>query len=105
MAKMEQASAYCDQCEKQVLIQRPGGPNHILHLLMTIITGGIWLIIWFFVASESKPWRCNQCGKNLGGGSNGWGIAGGLLVKNPDNFEGNETVKYQKGGGSFRLKR
>jgi len=25
-------------------------PNHILHLLLSICTGGLWILIWFKVA-------------------------------------------------------
>jgi DNA-directed RNA polymerase subunit RPC12/RpoP len=83
----EQASAYCDRCEKQVLIERPGGANHIFHLLMTILTCGIWILVWMNQATESPSWRCSECGKNLGWGSNGWGLIGSALTKKPENFE------------------
>ncbi len=28
--------------------------NHILHLLLSLLTGGLWLIIWFFVSTGTK---------------------------------------------------
>jgi len=28
--------------------------NHILHVIMTVLTGGLWLIVWFFVASSNQ---------------------------------------------------
>lgn len=28
--------------------------NHILHLLLSLLTGGVWIIIWIFVNSNSK---------------------------------------------------
>lgn len=35
--------------------------NHILHLILSIITAGIWIIVWFFVsmskADERKTYR------------------------------------------------
>ena len=58
---MEEGSGYCLQCERQVLIRRKG-INHILHLLLTIFTAGIWLIIWILTALIRQPWRCGVCG-------------------------------------------
>ena len=31
--------------------------NHILHLLLTILTGGLWLIVWFIVAQRNHGKR------------------------------------------------
>jgi len=28
--------------------------NHILHLLLSILTGGLWLIIWFLVGINNS---------------------------------------------------
>jgi hypothetical protein len=35
----------------QATIVKGHRPNHILHLILTIITLGIWLIIWILVAA------------------------------------------------------
>ena len=32
-------------------------PNHILHFILSILTAGIWLIIWLFIALGSKERR------------------------------------------------
>lgn len=40
------------------------GANHILHLFATIITGGLWLIPWIFVAS-SGHYVCPKCGGRI----------------------------------------
>jgi Protein of unknown function (DUF2510) len=32
-----------------------GGPNHVLHLLLTIVTCGWWLPVWIIVAICSRP--------------------------------------------------
>lgn len=37
-------------------------PNHILHLLLTIFTGGLWLIVWIIVANGAKGPICSRCG-------------------------------------------
>jgi DNA-directed RNA polymerase subunit RPC12/RpoP len=73
----KQTSLICENCRKQTLHIKQT-PNHILHLLLTIITGGIWLIVWIpiiFFGSD-KPWRCSVCGSKAAG--SGWGVAGSI---------------------------
>jgi hypothetical protein len=38
------------------------GTNHILHLLLTLVTFGVWLIFWFGSTVKFGGWRCTQCG-------------------------------------------
>ncbi|ATG73659.1 hypothetical protein AN401_07145 [Zobellella denitrificans] len=57
----EKKSAYCKSCERRVVVFRKG-TNHILHLLLSIITFGLWLIIWFGCAVKFGGWRCTECG-------------------------------------------
>jgi hypothetical protein len=57
----KQTQKYCKYCEDYVLATRRE-TNHILHLLLTLITGGIWFIIWIIVAMNTDKWRCTQCG-------------------------------------------
>ena len=33
-----------------------------MHLLLSIVTFGLWLIVWFFVG-RGKAWQCNECGR------------------------------------------
>ena len=38
-------------------------PNHLLHLVLSILTGGLWLIIWLILTLKSAGnYRCTQCG-------------------------------------------
>ncbi|VGO14779.1 hypothetical protein PDESU_03348 [Pontiella desulfatans] len=37
-------------------------PSHILHLLLSIITGGIWLIVWLILLLKPQAWHCATCG-------------------------------------------
>ncbi|KQV83655.1 hypothetical protein ASC90_20440 [Rhizobium sp. Root1220] len=42
-------------------------PNHVLHLLLTIVTGGAWIIVWIILTLSVGPYRCPNCGaKTLG---------------------------------------
>lgn len=84
---IEYSTGFCDHCNDNVKIQRKT-PNHIFHFIMSILTCGIWLIVWALIASEKESWRCSRCGKKLGGGSNGWGLAGSLLSNKPKPKDG-----------------
>ena len=44
---------YTDQ-EVAVLLSRKKKTNHVLHLLLSIITAGFWIIIWFIVALSNS---------------------------------------------------
>lgn len=52
---------YCKACECARKLERRG-TNHILHLLMTIVTFGVWLIVWFGVSVKFGGWSCAACG-------------------------------------------
>ena len=46
-----------------VLATRPE-PNHVLHLVLSFVTGGFWIPVWGAVAigMAAKDWRCPTCG-------------------------------------------
>jgi hypothetical protein len=60
---VKQTSRYCDTCGKQTLHTKET-PNHILHLLLSIVTLGLWLIVWVAVTivNSGKRPRCVVCG-------------------------------------------
>lgn len=47
------AVPYSDQ-EVAVMLSQKKQTSHILHLLLSIITGGLWLIVWLLVASSNS---------------------------------------------------
>lgn len=57
------AQRYCPHDKRMVLATKQT-PNHILHLILTAITGGLWAIVWFILAviASERPWRCPDCG-------------------------------------------
>ena len=59
-------SGYCSNCKKEVLI-RAQTPNHVLHLLLTIVTCGFWIIVWIILTISGNKWHCSQCGRSITG--------------------------------------
>lgn len=57
----QEASGFCNNCNRQVMIRRKG-TNHILHLILTLVTFGIWGIIWILASIKIGGWRCTTCG-------------------------------------------
>ena len=37
--------------------------NHILHLLLSVVTGGVWLVVWLLIWLKPKRSQCTVCGK------------------------------------------
>jgi len=62
MAEFEEAKGYCRKCEKQVRIRRKK-TNHLLHLILTLLTGGVWIIVWILCSIRVDGWRCARCGE------------------------------------------
>ena len=60
----------CQQCGKAT--RHVGNrPNHILHLLLSLITVGLWLIPWFLISAASGGMSCEACGKKWSGMTSG----------------------------------
>lgn len=58
-------SGFCQWCDRRVMVFRRG-TNHLLHLILSILTGGLWIIIWIGLAIKIGGWRCVECGsKNV----------------------------------------
>jgi len=65
----QERSGFCDTCKKQVMVRR-AGTSHLLHLILTCLTMGLWLIVWLLSSVKVGGWRCTNCGsvvkKNIG---------------------------------------
>lgn len=57
----EKKGGFCQQCNKPSVVFRQG-TNHVLHLILTLITFGLWAIVWLGVAVKFGGWRCAECG-------------------------------------------
>ena len=61
----KQTGRFCPNCKKNVMAVG-STPNHILHLILSILTGGLWIIVWIIIAaSKAGDYKCTQCGTNL----------------------------------------
>lgn len=52
---------YCVAERKPVLAERQT-PNQILHLILTVLTGGLWVVVWIGVNLFHSPFLCPTCG-------------------------------------------
>ena len=52
----------CAECNKSTMHYQEK-PNHILHLLLSIVTAGIWLIVWILFIQAKDP-QCSVCGRS-----------------------------------------
>ena len=50
-------------CEQQRLFTKPK-INHLLHAILTVITLGVWAVVWVTLAiiNSGKKQRCATCG-------------------------------------------
>lgn len=58
-----ESSRYCRLCKRQVLV-RQETPNHTVHVLITLLSCGLWGIVWLALTlmALGNPWRCSNCG-------------------------------------------
>ena len=61
----QEATGYCKKCERQVMVRRKG-TNHVLHLLLSLVTLGLWIPVWILLSIKVAGWRCSQCGMKAG---------------------------------------
>jgi hypothetical protein len=72
---IQQSSAFCPVCNKQSMMVRTT-PNHLLHLLLSIFTGGLWIPIWILSSMRvGSGWRCASCGVQAKSASSSAGFA------------------------------
>lgn len=62
----KQEQRFCKNCNK-IMPATKRVPNHVLHFILSFITGGIWLFVWLLVilAAGTEKFKCVQCGKNV----------------------------------------
>jgi hypothetical protein len=71
MAKaIEETLKHCKNCDRTTKHMRntnkTGLAMFLVHLVLTVVTGGIWLvllIIWMLLNTKIGGWKCSECGK------------------------------------------
>ena len=58
---LDHQQIYCPTCRRNQMFERPA-PNHIVHLILSIVTCGIWLIVWLAACAGVGAWMCPGCG-------------------------------------------
>lgn len=55
----------CGGCCENRLFEKDGA-CHVLHLLLSIVTAGLWLPFWLLcvLSAALQPYRCSTCGKS-----------------------------------------
>jgi hypothetical protein len=62
------ASAYCATCGQQRMFVK-SRINHVLHLILSIVTVGLWAIfVWLplGIINSARGLRCSTCGMKMG---------------------------------------
>ncbi len=57
----EKIRGFCKDCNKFVVAFR-SKPNHVLHLLLSIFTLGLWVFVWIGLSIKIGGWKCSECG-------------------------------------------
>ena len=68
--KVAETLRYCKFCKRETIhYKNTKEMSWIMHLVLTIFTAGLWIIIWFIIAIWhvlTKPiggkWTCSVCG-------------------------------------------
>lgn len=61
-----QLMKYCKVCKKKTVHLQPS-TSHVLHLILSVLTAGFWLIAWFLIAqNNASQGTCTCCGSTRG---------------------------------------
>lgn len=61
--RKDRVRAYCARCKHEHVFVR-ATVSHWKHLVLSILTCGLWLISWIALSIGLiiRPWRCEHCG-------------------------------------------
>lgn len=59
----ETATMWCNPCQANTGHLREK-PSHLLHFLLTLVTGGLWVVVWVALTLtwKNRHWLCMGCG-------------------------------------------
>lgn len=59
---MHSLTLFCYRCEIGTGHTKPVA-NHVLHLILTVLSGGLWLPVWLYATiAGALPAMCSRCG-------------------------------------------
>lgn len=58
------ASRYCPHCNEDVMVACSAGAD-FLHLILTLLSGGMWGLVWWHSRFRAQACLCCQCGRSL----------------------------------------
>jgi hypothetical protein len=61
----QETTKFCSHCNKAVLAVRPG-TSRLRQLSLTVLTLGIWSVVWVLDAFRRPGWRCSVCDQRVG---------------------------------------
>jgi hypothetical protein len=53
---------YCEDCKKVVKAEDTKRINHPLHILLTLLTSGMWLVVYGCILIGGPKYSCSECG-------------------------------------------
>lgn len=59
------SQGYCHACQRKVTVRAPGC-RHFLHLVLSLLTLGLWIIVWGVAAIGKPKWFYDFCGTFVG---------------------------------------
>ena len=61
---MKTTQRYCHTCNAARPFHK-NTTNHLLHLLLSLVTLGVWIPVWIVIAFSSpfRRYRCGRCGE------------------------------------------
>jgi hypothetical protein len=59
--RSKQISAACPRCGRAIRV-RCQTPCHLVHLLLSLATQGLWAAVWLLLALRANICRCRLCG-------------------------------------------
>ena len=64
--KTTQEQRFCQNCD-EIMPCTKKVPNHVLHLLLTLFTGGLWTFIWLPVTlfAMNSKFSCIKCNREI----------------------------------------
>jgi len=76
---------FCKNCDKSTL-HITERPNHVLHVILSIISVGIWIPVWFILSFFSRMNNVGDCT-----------VCGGLSNELPKPSKGSHSFGYSLG--------